>query len=112
APSRRGGATSNSRHSSLSGRRCPSPMGAKVRKIARSPRSGRRTTSSIPFKRIGRAASNSLVVAIEPPHREAAAAREPAQGIGEPNRQAGDIIECEQVAVIGCNHQLALLARE
>jgi hypothetical protein len=39
----------------LSGRRCASPMGARVRKIARSPRSGRLTTSSIPFKRIGRA---------------------------------------------------------
>ena len=52
-----------------------------------------------------------LVVAVELPDREAAAAREPTQRVGEPNRQAGEIIECEQVTVIGCNHQLALLAR-
>src|ERR1700751_5720034 len=42
-----GRAISNSRQSSASGRRCASPMGAKVRKIARSPRSGRLITSSI-----------------------------------------------------------------
>jgi hypothetical protein len=43
----RGRATSNSRESSASGRRSLSAMGAKVRKIARSPRSGRLTTSSM-----------------------------------------------------------------
>src|SRR5439155_19423467 len=42
-----------------------------------------------------------LVVAVELPDREAAAAREPTQRVGEPNRQAGEIIECEQVTVIG-----------
>ena len=55
----RGRVISNSRNSSISGHRCAAPMGARVRKMARSPRSGRLTTSSIPFKRIGRAASNS-----------------------------------------------------
>src|SRR5262249_45012754 len=53
-----------------------------------------------------------LVVGIELPYREAAAAREPAERVGKPNGQAGEIIECEQVSVIGCNHQLAFLARE
>src|SRR2546429_9801437 len=39
-----------------------------------------------------------LIVGIELSDGEAAAAREPAQGIGEPNRQAGQVVECEQVA--------------
>jgi hypothetical protein len=37
-----------------------------------------------------------LVVGIKPPYREAAAAREPAERVGEPNRQAGQVVECEQ----------------
>src|SRR5262245_19982366 len=45
-----------------------------------------------------------LLVSVELPYREAAAAREPAEGIGEPIGQAGEIIECEQIAVICCNH--------
>jgi hypothetical protein len=56
-----GRASSNSRQSSASGRRSASAMGDndKVTKIARSPRSGRLMISSMPFSRIGRAASNS-----------------------------------------------------
>ena len=53
-----------------------------------------------------------LVVGIKLPYREAAAARESAERVRKPNGQAGEIIECEQIAVVGGNHQLALLARE
>ena len=47
-------------NSSLSGRRCASSMGARVRKIARSARSDRLTTSSMLFSRMGRAASDRI----------------------------------------------------
>ena len=53
-----------------------------------------------------------LIVGVELPYGEAAAGREPAEGVGEPVGQAGEIVECEEIAVIGGNHQLALLARE
>jgi hypothetical protein len=43
-----------------------------------------------------------LVIRIELPYGEAAAGREQAQRVGEPNRQAGQVVEGEQVAVIGC----------
>jgi hypothetical protein len=52
-------ASSNSRQSSVSERRFSSPIGPKVRKIARSAKSDRPMTSSIPFKRTGRDALNS-----------------------------------------------------
>ena len=53
-----------------------------------------------------------LIVGVELPYGEAAAGGEAAEGVGEPVGQAGQIVEREQIAVIGGNHQLALLARE
>ena len=55
---------------------------------------------------------NLLVVGIELPHSEAAAARQPAKRIGKPKRQAGEIIEGEEMAVVSRDHQLAFLAGE
>src|SRR3984893_12195728 len=66
APRMRGRAVSNSRQRSASGRRSISAIGAKVRKIARSPRSGRLMPSSMPFSRIGRDASNSTTAKLPP----------------------------------------------
>jgi hypothetical protein len=37
---------------------------------------------------------------------------EPAKGIGEPGRQAGQIIEGEDMAIVGGNHEVALFARK
>jgi hypothetical protein len=68
----RGRAISNSRHSSLSGRRCASPTGAR-------------------FKQ------HLLVVGIELPYGEAAAAREPAEGVGEPNGQARQVVDLKKL---------------
>src|SRR5262249_56672734 len=53
-----------------------------------------------------------LLIGVELTDGETTASREPAERIGEPVGQAGEIIECEQVAVVGCNHQLAFLARK
>ena len=70
--------------------------------------------SSIPFKRVGRARfkQHLFIIGVELPDRETATARKPAECIGEPGRQAGQIIEGKQMAVVGRNHQLAFLARE
>src|ERR1700730_5128640 len=102
----RGRAFSNCRHNSLSGRRCASPMGAKVRKIARSPKSARLTMflDAVQEDRAARLKQHLLVVRVELPYGEAAAARKPAKAVREPNGQAGQIIECEQIAIVGCNH--------
>src|SRR5262249_13950971 len=43
---------------------------------------------------------------------ETPAGREPAERVGEPIGQAREIIECQQVAVVSRNHQLAFLARK
>jgi hypothetical protein len=56
APRMRGRALSNSRHSSVSERRCCSPIGANVRKTPRSAKSARLMMSSMPFTSSGRAA--------------------------------------------------------
>ena len=39
-----------------------------------------------------------VLVGVELPHREAAAAREPTERVGEPGRQAGEVVECEHVS--------------
>ena len=49
----RGRASSNSRQSAVSGRRCRSAIGASISRIARSARSGRVMTSSIPLRMMG-----------------------------------------------------------
>ena len=49
----------------------------------------------------GRSKQHLLIVCIELPDGEAAAAREPAERVGEPNGQAGEIIESEEVAAVG-----------
>jgi hypothetical protein len=51
-------------------------------------------------------------IGVELADRKAAAGCKTAEGIGEPARQAGQVVECEDIAVVGRNHQLALLARE
>jgi hypothetical protein len=48
-----GRASSNSRQSACSGRRCRSAIGASISRIARSARSGRVMTSSIPLRMMG-----------------------------------------------------------
>jgi hypothetical protein len=53
-----------------------------------------------------------FIIGVELPDRETTAARKPGECIGEPSRQAGQIIEGKQVAIVGCDHQLAFLARE
>ena len=89
-------------------------MGAKVRKIARSARSGRLIDilDAVQQDRACGFKQHLLIVGVELPHGEAAAGREPAERVGEPVGQAGEIIEGEQIAVVGGDHQLALLARE
>jgi hypothetical protein len=47
---------------------------------------------------------------VELPHGKAAAACEPARE-QDPKGQAGEIVEGEQIPVVGCDHQVALLAR-
>ena len=100
-----GRAISNWGQRSASGRRSASAMGAKVRTMARSPRSGRLMTSSMPFSRIGRAASNRTSSSS---NGEAAAGGEAAKGVGEPVGEVGEVIEGEEMTVIGGNHQFAL----
>jgi hypothetical protein len=55
---------------------------------------------------------SNININIELSDGEAAAGCEPAEGVGEPNGQAREIVECEQVAVIGGNRQLTFFARE
>jgi hypothetical protein len=60
APRMRGRASSNSRQSVFSGRRCLSDIAASVSRIARSARSARVMISSIPLRMTGRAAANRI----------------------------------------------------
>jgi len=53
-----------------------------------------------------------FIIGVELPDRETAAARKPAECIGQPGGQAGHIIEGKQVPIVGGNHQFAFLARE
>jgi hypothetical protein len=53
-----------------------------------------------------------FIIRVELPDRETALARKPAERIREPGSQAGQVIEGEEVAVLGGNHQFALLTRE
>ena len=53
-----------------------------------------------------------LIIGVELPDGEAAPGRNTAEGIGEPVGQGGKVVEGEEIAVVGRNHQLALLARE
>ena len=62
--------------------------------------------------RAGGLKQHLLLVGVELPDREAAAAREPAERVGEPSGQAGQIVECQHMAVVGGNEELALLARQ
>jgi hypothetical protein len=58
----------------------------------------------------GRLKQHLLAIGVEPPYGETAAGRKPADGVREPMRQAEEIIEGEQVAVIGRDYAPALLA--
>jgi hypothetical protein len=51
------------------------------------------------------------VIGVELTDRETATARKPAECVREPGGQAGQIIESEQMAIVGRNHQFAFLAR-
>src|ERR1700730_3598471 len=52
------------------------------------------------------------IVGVELTNRETATACKPAECIGEPGGQSGQIIECEQMPIVGGNHQFAFLAWE
>jgi hypothetical protein len=95
----RGRGRSNSRQSSASERRSCSSIGANVREMLRE-------------QRPGSLEKDLLIVGIELPHREAAPAREPTERIREPGGQAGEVVKCQQITVVGGNHQLAFLPRQ
>ena len=88
APRMRGCAGSKSRQISFSGRRRASEVERSVRKIARSARSGRVMTSSMPLRMIGTGSlkQHFISVGVELANRKAAPARESAQRIGQPSR--------------------------
>ena len=53
-----------------------------------------------------------FIIRIEPPDCEAATACKAAESVREPWGHTGEVIKCEEVAVISRNHELALLPRE
>jgi hypothetical protein len=100
-----GRASSNSRQSAFSGRRCRSAIGASISKTARSARSGRVMTSSMPIEddRTGGGKQNFVLIGEKSTGRKGAAARQPAEGIRQPGRQAAEIVEGQNVAALpGC----------
>ena len=50
-----------------------------------------------------------ILVREQLPQRKAAAAGEPAKGIGEPRWQAGQVVEGQHMAVVGSDHEVAFL---
>ena len=48
----------------------------------------------------------------QPPAGHMRTARKPAECIGEPRGQTGQVIEGEQMAIVGRDHQFAFLARQ
>src|SRR5439155_6306089 len=53
-----------------------------------------------------------VLIGEQPTRRKSTAARQAAEGVRQPRRQAAEIVEGEDVAVAGSNEQLALMARE
>jgi hypothetical protein len=51
-------------------------------------------------QRARRLKQHLFIVRVELPHRETATAREPTERIREPGGQAGEVIECEHIAVV------------
>ena len=89
-------------------------MGAKVRKIRPVPqiRPADHLLDAVQQDGARRVKQNLLIIGVKLPYREAAAGCKTAEGVGKPIGQAGQVVECEDIAVVGRNHQLALLARE
>jgi hypothetical protein len=109
----RGRSIPNSRQSSASERLFVSAIGAKVRKMARSQiRPADHLLDAVQQDGARRVRQNLLIIGVKLPYREAAAGRQAAEGVGKPIGQAGQVVECEDIAVVGRNHQLALFARE
>src|SRR5262249_13813119 len=104
---------SNSPQSSRSVRRRSSAIGSKVIKIARSARSERQTISSMPFRMVGASGLEEHLVTVgtKLANGETTASGDPAKGIGEPGGQARQIVECEDMAIVGRDHEIALFAR-
>jgi len=55
---------------------------------------------------------NFILISEQPTGREGTPARQAAEGIRQPGRQAAEVVEGQDVAVAGRNEQLPLIARE
>ena len=55
---------------------------------------------------------NFILIGEQPTGRKGTPAGQPAEGIGQPGRQATEVVEGQDVAVAGRNEQLPLIARE
>ena len=110
----RGRLASNAANNSLSDRRFSSEISSKVTNRARSARSGRVMMSPMPFRMIGRAASNSTSSLLV--HSERTEKPPPLDSrhsvSRQPRRQSRHVVEDEQVSVGGGYEELAIVARQ
>ena len=62
--------------------------------------------------RAGGLEQHLVLVGVELAHREAAAARQPAERVGEPCAAGGQVVKGQHMAVVGGDEEIALLARQ
>src|SRR5215475_10160958 len=90
------------------GNRCEHQQDSAVRKIGTS----NNLLDAVENDGSGGGKQHFVLIGEQPTGRKSTAARQAAEGVRQPGRQAAEIVESEDMAVAGGDEQLALIARE
>ena len=113
-PRMRGRLASNAANSSLSDRRfcVGDQLQGHEQGAIGEVRAGDDVADAVQDDRTGGVEQHLVVVGPERAHRETAAARQPAQRVGQPRRQSRHIVEDQQMGVGGGDEELAIVPRQ